>query len=95
MPLAALRGSTADRGSVLVAQDGRAVLHEVRLGLRSVAAAEVVQGLSAGDLVLLDASVQPGQRVRPRPEPWSAAEPPVGGPTRGEGAAALSNAMGR
>ena len=94
-PLAALRGPTADGGTVLVAQDGRAVLREVRLGLRSLAAAEVVKGLAAGELVLLGASVQPGQRVRPRPEPWSAAEPLAAASGRGEGAAALSNAMGR
>lgn len=95
LPLAALRAPTADGGTVLVAQDGRAVLREVRLGLRSLAAAEVVQGLAAGELVLLGASVQPGQRVRPRPEPWSAAEPLAAASGRGEGAAALSNAMGR
>jgi HlyD family secretion protein len=68
LPLRALRGA-ADatqpaRGSVLVAEGGRAVLRELTLGLRTLDQAEVLAGLKDGEAVLLDATVQPGQRVR-------------------------------
>jgi len=64
------------------------------LGLRSLQAAEVLEGLSAGDTVLLDNRVQPGQRVRPREV--TSAEPPVAvGGQAGAAGAALGNAMGR
>lgn len=68
LPLRALRG-TADaaqpaRGSVLVAEGGRAVPRELTLGLRTLEQAEVLRGLKGDDLVLLDPAVQPGQRVR-------------------------------
>ncbi len=50
---------------VLRLQDGRARRHPVRLGLRSAGFAEVVDGLSAGDLVIpASAGITAGARVR-------------------------------
>jgi HlyD family secretion protein len=96
VPLAALRGNSAEGGaSVLVVRDGRAVLQTVQLGLRTLAAAEVTQGLSAGDLVLMGAGVQAGQRLRPRIEPWQAAVTLPPPRTGTDAASALSNSMGR
>lgn len=93
IPLAALRGPA----SVLVAQDGRAQLRTVRLGLRTMEAAEVLEGLAAGDLVLTGAA-EPGQRMRPQPVHW---QPQGLGATGGtsdparEAGRALAGAMGR
>lgn len=67
IPLAALRvapGAAADAAEVLVAVDGRAQQRTIRLGVRSLQAAEVVSGLSPGDIVLLGTSVLAGQRIR-------------------------------
>lgn len=73
VPLAALRttlGTTSDTAQdvadVLLAVDGRAQLQRIRLGVRSLQAAEVLEGLKAGDTVLLGNSVQAGQRIRLR-----------------------------
>lgn len=69
LPLSALREGDA----VWVVQDGRLQPRPVRLGLRTLQAAEVVQGLSAGDAVVLSTTAKPGQRVRPQPTGWQAA----------------------
>jgi HlyD family secretion protein len=76
LPLAALRdgvaganGATGSTGRVLVRVDGRAQTREVRLGLRTLDAVEVLEGLTAGDEVLLGGGLQAlevGQRVRVR-----------------------------
>jgi HlyD family secretion protein len=67
LPLAALRdGATADRGSVLVARDGRAEVRELRLGLRTLEQVEV-DGVADGEAVLLAPALAPGTRVRPQP----------------------------
>lgn len=96
LPLAALRGAPAgDRGSVLLAQDGRAQPREVRLGLRTLEAAEVLEGLADGDTVLLGNKVQAGQRVRARLVPANTAAATAGGAQAGGAASALTNAMGR
>jgi len=103
LSLAALRGQASMTGGeatsdgaaeVLVLVDGRAQPRRVRLGLRSLQAAEVLEGLSAGDAVLLDSRVQPGQRVRPR-EVAASVAPITAGGQAGAAGAALSNAMGR
>lgn len=95
IPLTALRGPA----SVLVAQGGRAQLRTVRLGLRTLEAAEVVEGLAPGDLVLLGDAVQAGQRVRPQATAWhptgavaSTARPMDGAR---EMSRAITGAMGR
>lgn len=70
VPLKALReaaaGASGERATVLVVEDGRATVREVSLGLRTLDAVEVRSGLKDGEMVLLDATVAPGQRVRAR-----------------------------
>ena len=96
LPLSALRTPAPDgSATVLVARDGRAQLQTVRLGLRTLDAAEVLQGLNAGDLVLLGNPVKAGARIRVQTVPWQpgkAATPGAGGPDAGS---ALTNAIGR
>lgn len=93
LPLAALRhdaaGARPDEdaaAAVMVLTDGRARRRVVRLGLRTLDAAEVREGLSAGDVVLLGEGVEEGQRVRVGRAARAAA-------TSGAGAA-LVNAIG-
>ncbi|WP_243019692.1 efflux RND transporter periplasmic adaptor subunit [Simplicispira sedimenti] len=95
LPLSVLRTPIdGDVAQLLVARDGRAELRRVRVGLRTLDAFAVQEGLSAEDWVLRAAAVQPGQRVRPRPVPWE----PAAGVRMGEGGAAgaaLAQGMGR
>jgi len=95
LPLAALRPPVSDSAaSVLVARDGRTELREVRLGLRTLDAVEVVHGLGEGDAVLLDNAAAAGQRVRPRLVPWQPGAAAAGS-SRPDVGSALTNAMGR
>lgn len=73
LPLSALREGDV----VWIVQDGRLQPRPVRLGLRTLQAAEVVQGLKAGDQVALGTAAGPGQRVRPQPTGWQAAGAPA------------------
>jgi len=98
LPLAALRNtSTAGRpgrDEVWIAHDGRVQARPVRLGLRTLSAVEVVDGVADGETVLVGASPPPGRRVRPQPfDPVTAAG--IRDATAGDAGAALSNAMGR
>ena len=111
VPVAALRGdltaaaslrgvasASASTALVLIARDGRAEARTVRLGLRTLDAAEVLEGLAAGDTVLLGPAVKPGSRVRAdlQADGVSPAKPrPKPNATREDAGAALSNAMGR
>ncbi|WP_291518553.1 efflux RND transporter periplasmic adaptor subunit [Acidovorax sp.] len=98
LPQAALRSTGgADTAIVLVLQDGRAQARTVRLGLRTLDAVEVLDGLKEGDTVLRgEADLQPGNRVRARAVEWAASPPANTGQGAGAGAgAALTNAMGR
>ena len=96
VPIAALRGDES-AATVLVERDGRAEVRKVRLGLRTLQAAEVLEGLAAADTVLLGTAVKPGQRVR------SDLKAVVAGPltrrarnaTGEDAGSALTNAMGR
>ena len=65
LPLQALQAvkEGADHARVLVLQGRTAVPQTVQVGLRTLDAAEITQGLQAGDVVLLPPA-QPGQRVR-------------------------------
>lgn len=103
LPLAALRGEVGTSGTdaanndsaeVLVEVDGRAQTKRIRLGVRSLQAAEVLDGLRAGDRVLLGSSVQPGQRVRVR-EVASSVVSASAASQAGAAGAALTSAMGR
>ena len=100
MPQAALRGPVeGDQATVLVLQEGRAQARPVRLGLRTLDAVEVLDGLAEGDTVLRGGAVQAGDRVRARTVEWSAGSAAAGAAQgRAQGAdagAALTNAMGR
>jgi len=65
VPMDALEGErSAGTARLRVARDGRVELRTVRLGLATLDAAEVVEGLAAGDLVLLGPAPAPGARVR-------------------------------
>ncbi|HEX5372114.1 MAG TPA: efflux RND transporter periplasmic adaptor subunit [Aquabacterium sp.] len=70
LPLRALRAGLsaqgAERGTVLVVEEGVAREREVGLGLRTLDLVEVTGGLSAQQSVLLDPGVAPGTRVRTR-----------------------------
>ena len=95
VPLAALRESAgAGSAAVLVAQSGRSEERTVRLGLRTLDAAEVLQGLASGDAVLLGAGVRPGQRVRVRVVAWQPGAS-VAASTREDPGSMLGNAVGR
>lgn len=99
LPLTALRSPpTGDEASVLVVQDGRVQSRNVRLGLRTLDAVEVLEGLAAGDAVLRAGAIQPGERVRARAVEWAPGRPaqtPGANARSGEGGAALTNAVGR
>jgi HlyD family secretion protein len=102
LPLAALRdppGSAAagaGSDSVLVLQDGRAQARPVRLGLRTLDAAEVLEGLRPGDTVLLGPNATAGRRVKPQALATAAAAAAPAPRARAEDAgSAMTNAMGR
>jgi HlyD family secretion protein len=93
VPLSALRGS-GEADSVLVAVDGRAQERKVRLGLRTLEAAEVTDGLAAGERVLVRGTAAVGARVRPQAINWRPSESPAPG-TREDVGSTLGNAFGR
>lgn len=90
-----------DRREVLVVEGGRAQLRSVLLGLRTLGAVEVLEGLADGESVLLrggvEGSARPGQRVRARSVAWApSAANGAGDRAQAEDAgSAMSNAMGR
>ena len=95
VPVAALRaGSNGTNGTVtvMVERDGRVQSRELRLGLRTLDGAEVLDGLAAGDVVLLGAAPAPGQRVR---ADLNSAPAPGAAGRRDDAGAALTNSMGR
>lgn len=94
VPLEALqsRESTAV-ALVHIERDGRVEARKVRLGLRTLEVAEVLEGLVEGDVVLLGTTPKPGSRVRVDTAA-PAAKPPRKG-TGEDAGSAMSNAMGR
>jgi HlyD family secretion protein len=100
LPLAALRGAAPDAGpdadaaEVWVAVDGRVRARAVRLGLRTLQAVEVVDGVADGEQVLVGAAPPPGSRVRPV-EGLAAAAAGAGGAGGGEAVSAMTQSMGR
>ena len=93
VPAAALRADASAGQSVWIVRDGRVQARAVRLGLRTLADAEIVDGLSAGDVVLLGPAPQPSKRVRPDTAAAPAASTDKG--SKEDAGAAMSNAMGR
>lgn len=92
VPVSALRNDTSAAGSnILIEREGRAEVRKVRLGLRTLNAVEVLEGLTEGDLVLLGAAAKPGERVHA--DTTLTATGPL---RKGEDAgSAMTNAMGR
>ena len=74
LPLAALRSQAPGAGStgatVFIAQGDHVQARSVRLGLRTLDAVEVLEGLVQGDIVLLGGQPKPDQRVRPDIQAW-------------------------
>jgi HlyD family secretion protein len=99
LPLSALRNGAAtaprDTATVLVAVSGRAEERRVRLGLRTLEAVEVLEGLREGDVVLTGAQVRAGQRVTATAVAWQPGADVLPGARREDAGAALTNAMGR
>jgi len=96
MPLTALRAELPDgSNTVMVGVDGHARPRVVKLGLRTLDTAEVLDGLAEGDVVLLGGNPQADARVRVHPVPWQPGPPRTPGASASDGAAALTNAMGR
>ncbi|MDI1274342.1 efflux RND transporter periplasmic adaptor subunit [Polaromonas sp.] len=96
LPLSALRTQpSATTATVLVADAGRAQERKLRLGLRTLDAVEVLEGLAEGDAVLLGGSVPAGARIRARPVAWTPGQPVARAAATSEAGSAMSNAMGR
>ncbi len=94
IPLQALRGEPAAGNAVVwIERDGRVTERRVRLGLRTLEAAEVQEGLAAGDIVLLGTPPDPGARVRADTTALPATASRKG--SREDAGSALTNAMGR
>lgn len=92
VPSDTLRGGDTSRASVWVVRDGRVEARAVRVGLRTVDEVEILDGLRAGELVLVGAVPSPGQRARVSA---TAASAPARSGSRDDAGATLSNAMGR
>lgn len=101
VPMAALTPDangtrSATRAAVRVLRDGRVELRPVALGLGTLDAAEVTEGLAAGDVVLLGDATGPAAGTRVRADTTAAVPTGAGGPRSKEDAgSAMSNAMGR
>jgi HlyD family secretion protein len=99
LPLAVLRQAKGDTAQVLVAVDGIAQERTLRLGLRTLAAAEVLDGLRTGDVVLTGSELKAGQRVSVKPVAWQSGAATGTSVQRVDSAgnvgSASSNAMGR
>ena len=66
LPVTVVREAGTEAPWVLVVQGSRAVRRSVRIGLRGDAQLEIRSGLRVGELVVDDAELAPGARMRPR-----------------------------
>jgi len=66
LPVTVVRDAGTEAPWVLVVQGSRAVRRSVRIGLRGDAQLEIRSGLRVGELVVDDAELAPGARMRPR-----------------------------
>jgi HlyD family secretion protein len=93
VPGGALRGDAgAAQNIVWIGRSGRVEQRVVRLGLRTLEAAEVLEGLAAGDMVLVGDAPPPGQRVH---ADVTAVATTAATPAREDAGSAMTNAMGR
>lgn len=96
VPVDALRGDQAASSAVvLVERDGRVEERPVQVGLRTLDAAEILAGLSAGETVLRGSVLKPGSRVRAAIADMPTIAPAQRKGTREDAGSAMSNAMGR
>jgi HlyD family secretion protein len=93
VPSDALRGDASTGNSVWLVREGRVEARPVRVGLRTLDAAEILEGLREGELVLIGAAPLPGQRARVGTD--AVAPTRTGSGTKEDAGAAMSNAMGR
>lgn len=93
VPVAALRGDDPAATDVWLARDGRVEARKVRLGLRTLESVEVLEGLSAGDTVLVGMAPPPGQRVRVDLRTKAPARAAQG--TKEDAGSAMTSAIGR
>ncbi len=97
LPLAALKDASLTQATVLVNNAGVAEARPVKLGIRTLAAVEVLEGLTGGEQVVVSPVLKAGQRLRPDTR---AAALITGGSaqrqgTREDAGSAMTNAMGR
>jgi HlyD family secretion protein len=93
VPVAALDGGhDGHAATVHVVHDGRVQARPLLLGLRTLEAAEVLEGLAAGDIVLLGPAPEPGRRVR---ADTGAAAQRQARLSREDAGSAMMNTMGR
>ncbi len=99
VPVSALRGDPgAAQNMVWVERSGRVEARAVRLGLRTLEAAEVLEGLVAGDTVLVGNAPLPGKRVQAEVRAVAASTAPAANAPRSsreDAGSAMTNAMGR
>ena len=90
VPLAALRTDDGTAATLWLVQEGRVEARVVQVGLRTLDAVEVLQGLAAGDTVLVGTAPGPGHRVKADFAVLAARKSAGDNP-----GSALGNAMGR
>lgn len=66
VPLEAVRGTMSGTPTLLTVQDGKVVSQPVTIGMQAGGQVEIVRGVQAGEQVVVNATVAPGTRVRPR-----------------------------
>ena len=93
----AAKNDTPNSTIVYVAQDGRVAVRPVKLGLRTLNAVEVLEGLQAGEVVIVGASPKADSKVKVKIDNTINDKLTVSGAkAKGEDAgSAMTNAMGR
>ena len=66
VPLGAVRSAANSGASVLTIDAGKAATRVVKLGLKGAGKVEIVEGLQAGEQVIVNTAIMPGTRVRGR-----------------------------
>ena len=66
VPFEAVRGTTSGTPTLLTVQGGKAVSQPVAIGLQAGGHVEILRGVQAGEQVVINTTITPGTRVRPR-----------------------------